>query len=413
MGAAARDLTGAVVCITGAGRGIGKEAALLMAAKGAVVHVGDVDIDAAREVAGAISAAGGRGHAHACDVSSEQSVAALFAAIAAAGGRLDVLVNNAGIYPKLDFFATTVADFDRVMGVNVRGAFMCTMAAAELMAASGGGSIVCLSSSAGTLESLQHETARTLPLYGAAKAALDRWALNAAGYLASRNIAVNVLYPAGILTDGSRALGLREDYVATMRPPSVVAPAIAWLARQTPATFTGQLVRSAEFGTAWGGPDPGPAGSETGAGSETSAGSAAGTAGKAGAEPEVLLAIHEVLSRYAQVIDDGAWDALTEVFTDGAVIDHTPIGSAHMTGIDEAAAAFAAGMRRRAIAHHLTNPVVLAVRDGGRTVRVRSKWLVVDADGRGRSGYYLDDFVRTAGGWRISNRRATPRFPAT
>lgn len=407
MGAAARDLAGAVVCITGAGRGIGKEAALLMAAKGAVVHVGDVDLDAAREVAAAISAAGGRGHAHACDVSSEASVASLFAAIAAADGRLDVLVNNAGIYPKLDFFATTVADFDRVMGVNVRGAFLCTMAAAELMAASGGGSIVCLSSSAGTLESLQHETARTLPLYGASKAALDRWALNAAGYLAPRDIAVNVLYPAGILTDGSRALGLREDYVATMRPPSVVAPAIAWLARQTPATFTGQLVRSAEFGTVWGGPDPAHAGSEAGAESETGAG------GQSGVDPEVLLAIHEVLSRYAQVIDDGAWDGLAEVFTDGAVIDHTPIGSAHMTGLDEAAAAFAAGMRRRAIAHHLTNPVVLAVQDGGRTVRVRSKWLVVDADGRGRSGYYLDDFIRTAGGWRISNRRATPRFPAT
>jgi hypothetical protein len=81
-----------------------------------------------------------------------------------------------------------------------------------------------------------------------------------------------------------------------------------------------------------------------------------------------------------------------------------------MTGLDEAAAAFADGMRRHPIAHHLGNPVVLAVRDDGRTVRVRSKWLVVDPDGRARSGHYVDDLVVTPDGWRISNRVASPRF---
>jgi NAD(P)-dependent dehydrogenase (short-subunit alcohol dehydrogenase family)/3-phenylpropionate/cinnamic acid dioxygenase small subunit len=377
-----RELAGAVACVTGAGRGIGKEAALLLAARGATVHVGDVDPVAAREVVAEVTAAGGRACAHACDVSSDESVAAMFAAISAASDRLDVLVNNAGVYPRLDFFATTIADFDRIMDINFRGAFLCTMAAIDLMTA--GGSVVCVSSSAGSIESLRHETARTLPLYGASKAALDRWALNAADYLAPRGIAMNVLHPAGILTDGSRALGLDEDYVATMRPPSVVAPAVAWLARQTPATFTGQLVRSAEFGTTWGVPSS--------------------------VDVETLLAIHGVLSRYAQVIDDGAWPDLAEVFTADAVIDHTPIGSALMTGLDEATAAMSAGMARRPIAHHLTNPVVQNMGDGGSTVRVRSKWLVVDAEGRGRSGYYLDDFIRTPDGWRIAGRVAMPRF---
>lgn len=245
-----RDLNGAVVCITGAARGIGEAAARLLAARGSTVHVSDVDLAAAQRVVDDIAAGGGAAIAHRCDVSSESSVASLFDAIAADSGQLDVLVNNAGIYPKLDFFTTTAADFDRIMGINFRGAFLCTMAAAAFMTGSGG-SIIFVSSSAGSLASLEHESARLLPLYGASKAALDRWALNAAQFLAPRNIAVNVLYPAGILTDGSRALGLRADYLETMRPPSVVAPAIAWLAQQT-ASFTGHIVHSAEFGSVWG-----------------------------------------------------------------------------------------------------------------------------------------------------------------
>lgn len=123
-----------------------------------------------------------------------------------------------------------------------------------------------------------------------------------------------------------------------------------------------------------------------------------------------LVAINQVLSLYAQVVDDGAWDGLSQVFTADAVIDHTPIGSARMTGLEEASSRFAEGMRRRPIAHHLTNPVVQGVEDGGRTLRVRSKWLVVDQEGHARSGYYLDTFVATMAGWRISNRVATPRF---
>jgi 3-oxoacyl-[acyl-carrier protein] reductase len=364
-----------VACVTGAGRGIGRDAALLLAAEGHAVHVSDVDLAAAEAVVAEIETAGGTAYAQVCDVSDEASVTAMMTAI----GRLDVLVANAGIYPRLDFFATTVADFDRVMGINVRGVFLCTMAAVSHMP--DGGSIVVLSSAAGQLDSLQHETAKTLPLYGASKAAVDRWALNAAGYLASRGIALNVLHPAGILTDQSRALGLREEYVATMQPPSVVAPAIAWLARQTPATFAGQLVRVADFGKTW---------------------------GDRQITDEDLLAIVQVLSLYAQVIDDHAWPRLTEIFTPDAVIDHTPNGSKLMAGVEDAAASMSAGMTRHPIAHHLTNPVVVAT--GAGTVRVRSKWLVIDTEGKSRSGYYLDDFVTTADGWRISHRVASPRF---
>jgi NAD(P)-dependent dehydrogenase (short-subunit alcohol dehydrogenase family) len=239
-----------VVCLTGAGRGIGRDAALLLAAEGAVVHVADIDLDAAQAVADEIQTDGGQAFAHQCDVSSEASVSELFAAVQARSDRLTALVNNAGVYPRLDFFQTTPDDFDRIIGINFRGAFLCTMAALPLMTPAG--SIVFISSSAGTLDSLQYETPSTLPLYGASKAAVDRWALNAAKYLVSRDIAANVLYAAGILTDQSRALGLDPAYAATLRPPSVVAPAIAWLTHQTPATFTGQLVTADDFGHTWG-----------------------------------------------------------------------------------------------------------------------------------------------------------------
>lgn len=247
-----RDLRTSVACVTGAARGIGREAALLLARKGAVVHVADVDENAAETAVAEIRWTGGEAFAQHCDVASEESVMSLFKSIEIESGRLDVLVNNAAIYPKLPFFDTTVEEFDRIISINLRGVFMCTMAAVPLMEHAGSGSVICMSSTAATLQSIEYEMPSALPVYGASKAAVDRWALNAAKQLAGRNIAMNVLYPAGILTDGSRALGLSEQYMASMSPPSAVGPAIAWLARQTPATFAGELVHAVDFGTSWG-----------------------------------------------------------------------------------------------------------------------------------------------------------------
>jgi NAD(P)-dependent dehydrogenase (short-subunit alcohol dehydrogenase family) len=195
---------------------------------------------------------GGVVQAHRCDVRSESDVAALFAAVGDAAGRVDVLVNNAGIFPLLEFEKTTIADYDLVMDVNVRGVFLCTMAALPLMR-DRGGSMVFMSSGAGTLAAVEQPTARRLPLYGASKAAVDRWALGVAHELERLGIAANVLYPgAFVRTRGLAALDLDEAQLADTVDPSYVAPALVFLARQRVGGICGRLVKASEFGSAWG-----------------------------------------------------------------------------------------------------------------------------------------------------------------
>jgi 3-oxoacyl-[acyl-carrier protein] reductase len=241
-----------VVVLTGAGRGIGREAALALAAEGAGVHVSDADEPAAKALADEIEAAGGSAWAHQCDVADESSVATLFESVAATHGHIDVLVNNAGIYPKLEFLETRLSDYDRVMDINVKGVFMCTMAVLPSMRERGG-SIVTLSSGAGTLASIATPTARSLPLYGASKAAVDRWVLGVAGDLFELGIAANVLYPgAFVRTRGLEQLGLSDAEMATTVGPAFVAPAIVHLARQRVDGIHGQLLKASDFGTTWG-----------------------------------------------------------------------------------------------------------------------------------------------------------------
>jgi len=247
-----RSVAGKVVVLTGAGRGIGRDGALALAAEGAIVHISDVDLAAAEDVVAEIVGAGGTACAHQCDVTDESSVELLLGDCARDEGRIDVLVANAGIYPRLDFVSTTTADYDQVMGVNMKGVFMCTMHAIPYMR-DHGGSIIAMSSGAGTLASIATPTARSLPLYGAAKAAVDRWVLGVAHELAALGIAANVLYPgAFVRTRGLEALGLSEAEMAATVTPDFVAPAMVWLAAERVGGIAGQLVKASEFGTLWG-----------------------------------------------------------------------------------------------------------------------------------------------------------------
>jgi NAD(P)-dependent dehydrogenase (short-subunit alcohol dehydrogenase family) len=251
-GLARRSLAGNVIVLTGAGRGIGRDGALALAREGAVVHVSDMDLAAAEGVATEIIAAGGRAFAHQCDVSDESGVESMLRDCAHDEGRIDVLVANAGIYPRLEFASTTTDDYDRVMNVNMKGVFLCTMHALPFMRERGG-SIIAMSSGAGTLASIATPTARSLPLYGAAKAAVDRWVLGVAHELAELGIAANVLYPgAFVRTRGLEALGLSDAEMAATVTPEFVAPAMVWLAAERVGGICGQLVKASEFGTAWG-----------------------------------------------------------------------------------------------------------------------------------------------------------------
>jgi NAD(P)-dependent dehydrogenase (short-subunit alcohol dehydrogenase family) len=128
--------------VTGGGSGIGRAIAALFARQGAVVHIIDVSVHACADAAREIAEAGGLAHAHACDVTRQADVHATFAAI----GPIDILVNNAGIAHIGKADDTSEQDFDRVMNVNVKGAYNCLHAAIPRLRENGGGVIVNMAS---------------------------------------------------------------------------------------------------------------------------------------------------------------------------------------------------------------------------------------------------------------------------
>jgi NAD(P)-dependent dehydrogenase (short-subunit alcohol dehydrogenase family) len=115
------DLLGKVAVVTGAGSGIGRSTALLLARHGARVHAADIDADSAQKVASEIVGAGGSAVAHALDVSDPAALHALAEEVFAADGHVDILHNNAGIGHAGSVESTTVEDWQRVIGVNLLG----------------------------------------------------------------------------------------------------------------------------------------------------------------------------------------------------------------------------------------------------------------------------------------------------
>jgi NAD(P)-dependent dehydrogenase (short-subunit alcohol dehydrogenase family) len=139
------DLSGKTAAVTGAGSGIGRAIAELFARQGARVAVLDVDETGSGQTVQAISRAGGAAEAIYCDVSRADQVAAAFGRI----GRLQILVNNAGIAHIGTVETTAEADLDRLYAVNVKGVHLCTRAALPLLLAAGGGVILNMASIAG------------------------------------------------------------------------------------------------------------------------------------------------------------------------------------------------------------------------------------------------------------------------
>lgn len=135
-------LAGKSAIITGAGSGIGDEAAQLFAREGACVMVADRNMEAAERVAGMIVANGGQAIAQHVDVRSEAGVKAMIDAAVAAFGRLDILVNNAGFGFAGTVVTTSEADWDDLMAVNVKGVFLGCKHAIPVMERQGGGAIV-------------------------------------------------------------------------------------------------------------------------------------------------------------------------------------------------------------------------------------------------------------------------------
>lgn len=187
-------LTNTAAVITGAGRGQGAATAALFAAEGAAVVVGDIDFDAATESAKAILDAGGTAVAVRADVSTAAGAEAMVAAAMTNFGRLDALVNNAGVTLFKQVEDITEQEWDRVVDIDLKGVFLTCRAAIPLMRAAGGGSIVNVSSTA-AVKAQRHHTA-----YSAAKAGVVQFtrtlALDVGGY----GIRANCICPGPIDT---------------------------------------------------------------------------------------------------------------------------------------------------------------------------------------------------------------------
>ncbi|CAE6727201.1 putative oxidoreductase YgfF [Paraburkholderia aspalathi] len=195
------NLGGRVALVTGAGSGIGRETALLLASAGAIVVAADLNEEGAQQTVAQIETAAGKSIAVKVDIGDEASIIAMFEAVHARLGRLDVLVNNAGIYPKTSFVDTSAEKWDRVLRVNLRGTFLCMREAVKRMQAAGtGGSIINISSVA-SLQPVIFDNGD----YGASKAGVNNLTKVAALEFATDRIRVNAVLPGGVATEGAAA----------------------------------------------------------------------------------------------------------------------------------------------------------------------------------------------------------------
>ena len=199
MGTDLFDMTGKVALVTGGSRGLGREMVLAFAERGADVVIASRKLENCEAVAAAVRALGRRALSVAYHAASWQGADDLAAAAYAEFGRIDVLVNNAGmspLYPSVD--AVTEDLYDKVMGVNLKGPFRLSAVVGTRMVADGGGSIIFVSSIAS-----QRPSATEL-VYGPAKAGLNALTYGLARTLGP-TVRVNCIVPGPFLTDISKA----------------------------------------------------------------------------------------------------------------------------------------------------------------------------------------------------------------
>jgi NAD(P)-dependent dehydrogenase (short-subunit alcohol dehydrogenase family) len=241
-------LDGQVAMVTGGAQGIGRATALSLASAGARVIVADLDELASGRTVAEIAAAGGQAWSHSADVASEHSIAALFDAVATREGRIDILINNAGVAIRRPAVELAIVDWEKVVAVNMTGVFLCSRSAARHMIAGGrGGAIVNVASimglsGGGLYPNISYQTTKGA-VVNMTRALAVEWA--------PQNIRVNAVAPTYVRTQLTAPLFENPamlDRIEAMTPlrrlaePEDVAAAIVFLASAAATMIIGHVL---------------------------------------------------------------------------------------------------------------------------------------------------------------------------
>ena len=236
------NFSGRVAVVTGASRGIGRAIARMLAARGAHV-VAAARGENARPVSEEIAAAGGQAEFAPLDVTAAGAAEALVAGVLERHGRIDVLVNNAGIARDQLMLRMKRDDWDAVIATNLTATFALTQAVLKPMIRQKGGRIVCISSVVGQSGNAGQAN------YAASKAGIIGFAKAVALEVASRGITVNVIAPGLIETDMTRAItdSAREEWASKiplrrLGTPDDIAAAVCFLASDEASYITGHVL---------------------------------------------------------------------------------------------------------------------------------------------------------------------------
>ena len=230
------------VCIvTGGAQGIGEACVRRFASEGAKVVIADIADSRGQALASEL----GLNYLQ-CDVGSKVDVDALVAQTVAWHGRIDVLINNAGIFKAAEFLDVTEDDFDAVIRVNIKGSFLMGQAVARVMALAGHGNIVNMSSVNGVL------AIPSIASYNVSKGGINQLTRVMALSLADKGIRVNAVAPGTIATelaaravltsDEAKARILSRTPMKRLGEPSEIADVVAWLVSDAASYVTGEIV---------------------------------------------------------------------------------------------------------------------------------------------------------------------------
>ncbi len=237
------QLDGQVAWVTGSARGIGRSVAEALGREGAKLVIQDIDADSTHETAKELMKEGIEVLAQVCDVSDSDAVDKTVQAIVDQFGHIDILVNNAGITRDGLLIRMKDRDWDDVLRVNLKGAFVCTRSVAKRMMKQRSGAIVNMASVVGVMGNAGQAN------YAASKAGLIGLTKSTAKELAARGITVNAIAPGYIETEMTRVLpeDVRKMFLENTplnRPgrPEDVAKAVIFLASEQAGFITGQVL---------------------------------------------------------------------------------------------------------------------------------------------------------------------------